>query len=184
MCTVKHSIFDTLDVSSWIVLVLALQILRKFTCVTRSGAWLLRQCWRIQNVTSQISCKFTRNPRADAPLPREAWRVRKRTAPLARERRNLRSESTVFSRLLFPRVAPFAGQSARHVRILDRVAGSGPPRKPVPKCTVKHVTLTALDLGSSIVLRFPAENGPFHRECPPNPAGPRGVFDPSTQPTI
>ena len=184
MWTVKHSTFDTLDVSSSIVLVLALQILRKFTCVTRSGPSLLRKCWQIQNLTSQISRKFTHNPRADAPLPREAWRVRKRTAPLARERRNLRSESTVFSRLLFRRVAPFAGQSARHGRILDRVAGSGPPRKPVPKCTVKHVTLAALDLGSPIVLRNPAENGPFPRECTPKLAGPRGVFDPSTQPTI
>ena len=161
-----------------------MRIFRNFTCITRHGAPLLRQGWRIQNVTSQISRKFTRNPRADAPLPREAWRVRKRTAPLARERRNLRSESTVFSCLLFRRVAPFAGQSARHGRILDRVAGSGPPRKPVPKCTAKHVTLAALDLGSSIVLRFLAEKGQFPRECSPNAAGGRGVFDPSTQPTI
>ena len=135
-------------------------------------------------MTSQISRKFTQNPRADAPLPREAWRVRKRTAPLARERRYLRSESTVFSRLLFSRVAPFAGQSARHGRILDRVSGSGPPQKPGPKCTVKHVTLVALDSGSSIVLRNPTEIGPFPRECPPKLAGARGVFDPSTQPTI
>ena len=54
-------------------------------------------------------------------------RVRKRTAPLARERRNLRSESNVFYHLLFGRIAPLASQSARHARILDRGGRSGPP---------------------------------------------------------
>ena len=41
--------------------------------------------------------------------------------PLARERRDLRSESDVFYRAFFCRVAPFAGASALQVRILDSV---------------------------------------------------------------
>ena len=41
--------------------------------------------------------------------------------PLARETSNLRSESDVFYHAPFCRVAPFAGGSALHVRILDSV---------------------------------------------------------------
>ena len=53
-----------------------------------------------------------------------------------------------------------------------------------PKSTVKHDTFDAWDAISSIVLRNPAENGPFPRECPPKGAGAHGVFGPSTQPAI
>ena len=62
----------------------------------------------------------------------EGWQVRKRTPPLARERRNLRSESDVFYRLLFGRIAPFPCRSARPARILDSVGkpGSGPSLSP------------------------------------------------------
>ena len=48
-----------------------------------------------------------------------------RTGLLARERRNRRSESTVFYRLLFGRIAPFTGPSALEAPILDRGADSG-----------------------------------------------------------
>ena len=106
-----------------------------------------------------------RNPRPDASLPREGGRVRKRTAPLARERRNLRSESNVFHRLLFRRIAPRAGQSAQDARILDRGGRSGPPQKAAPKCTVKHVTFGTLDVNSSIVLEIPTEKRQTAREA-------------------
>ena len=71
--------------------------------------------------------KLPRNPPADAPLSREGRQVRERTAPLARERRNPRSESTVFYRLLSGRIAPFAGPSVLEARIFDSVAESGVP---------------------------------------------------------
>ena len=106
---------------------MAYEILRNFTGMARSDPSLLRQCWQIQKSMCQILRKFTRNPRPDASLPREGEQVRKRTAPLARERRNLRSESNVFYHLLFGRIAPLASQSARHARILDRGGRSGPP---------------------------------------------------------
>ena len=106
---------------------MAYQILRNFTCMARSGPSLLRECWQIQTLACQILRKFTRNPRPDASLPREGERVRKRTAPLARERRNLRSESNVFYHLLFRRIAPLASQSAQHARVLDRPGRSGHP---------------------------------------------------------
>ena len=73
----------------------------------------------------QIPSKLGGGPRANAPLAREGWQVRKRAAPLARERRNRRSESTVFYRLLFRPIAPFPGPSALQAPILDRGADSG-----------------------------------------------------------
>ena len=73
----------------------------------------------------QILRKFARSPGANAPLAREGWRIRGRHAPLARERRNRRSESTVFYRLLFRPIAPFPGLSALEAPILDRGADSG-----------------------------------------------------------
>ena len=45
--------------------------------------------------------------------------------PRARERRTLRSESTVFYRLLFGRVPPFAGHSALCGQILESVVDIG-----------------------------------------------------------
>ena len=81
----------------------------------------------------QIPRKLKGRPRLGAPLAREGWQVRKRAAPLARERRNRPSESTVFYRLLFRPIAPFPGPSALQAPILDRGADSGggagcPPR--------------------------------------------------------
>ena len=73
----------------------------------------------------EILRKLTGRPRLGAPLAREGWRVRKRHAPLARERRNRPSESTVFYRLLFRPIAPFAGSSALEAPIPDRGADSG-----------------------------------------------------------
>ena len=95
----------------------------------------------------QILRKFTRRPRPDTSFPREGGRVRKRTAPLARERRNLRSESTVFRRRRFGRIPPFAGQSARDPRILERI-GKSPGcrcRSYVNLQALRHPTLRILD---------------------------------------
>ena len=136
----------------------------------------------MQKLTCQILRKFMRNPRPDASLPREGWRVRKRTAPLARERRSLRSESHVFYRRLFRRIAPRAGQSAQDARILDRGGRSGPPQKTVPNCTVKHVIFATLDINSSIVLEIPAEKRQTAREDPQKGSGSHAIFDSSTQP--
>ena len=54
-------------------------------------------------------------------MAREWWGFRKTTRPLAREGRNLRSESDVFYRPLFGRIAPFPGRSGPSRQILDSV---------------------------------------------------------------
>ena len=123
------------------------QILREFASITRSGA-PHPQRW----------------PHEAGARPSSRRQVGGRTTPLARERRNLRSESDVFYRRLFRRIAPRAGQSARHARILDRGGRSGAPPKAMPKCTVKHVTFATLDANSSIVLEIPTEKRQTARE--------------------
>ena len=55
-------------------------------------------------------------------IPRYCRAFRKRTPPLARERSQGRSESTVFCRAAGGRVAQIAGPSAPGGRILDSVA--------------------------------------------------------------
>ena len=58
-------------------------------------------------------------------MAREWWGFRKTTRPLAREGRNLRSESDVFYRPLFGRIAPFPGRSALSDQIIDSIAKNG-----------------------------------------------------------
>ena len=84
--------------------------------------WPIDVCLKVAHLSAMAAtiCK-------SSDYSSEGWQVRKRTPPLARERHNLRSESDVFYRLLFGRIAPLASQSARHARILDRAGRSGPP---------------------------------------------------------
>ena len=84
--------------------------------------WPIDDCLKVAHLSAMAAtiCK-------SSDYSSEGWQVRKRTPPLARERRNLRSESNVFYRLLFGRIAPFPCRSARPARILDSVGRSGLP---------------------------------------------------------
>ena len=114
-------------------------------------------------------------------IPRHCGALRKRTPPLARERSQGRSESTVICRAADGRIAQITGPSALDGRILDSVAvfGGGPAGAAI--LTVKHVTLAIRDVTFPIVLRIPMENDDFARECPQNPSEGHGVLDCSTQ---
>ena len=88
-------------------------------------------------------------------IPRHCRAFPKRTPPLARERSQGRSESTVFCRAAGGRIAQITGPSALDGRIIDSVAifGGGPAGTAI--LTVKHVTLAMRDVTFPIVLRIP-----------------------------
>ena len=113
--------------------------------------------------------------------PRYCRAFRNWNPPLARERSQGRSESTVICRAAGGRIAQITDPSALDGRILDSVVVFGGGPTGTATLTVKHVTLAIRDATFPIVSRIPAEKVDFAREDSQNPSGRHGVFDRSTQ---
>ena len=160
-----------------------LRICRKSPARPRAGASNPRECCEFEKRHLRICRKLPSRPPSVTSIPRYYDALRKWTPPLARERSQGRSESTVICRAAGGRIAQITGPSALDGRILDSVVvfGGGPAR--TATLTVKHVTLAMRDVTFPIVLRIPTEKGDFARECPQNPSGGHGVFDRSTRPS-
>ena len=135
---------------------LHLRICRKSPARPRAGASNPRECCEFEKRHLRMCRKLPSRPPSGGSIPRYYRALRERTPPLARERSEGRSESTVFCRGHGGRVAQITGPSALDGRILDSVAALGGGRDEDPFSTVKHVTLAIRDVTFSIVLRIPA----------------------------
>ena len=106
-----------------------LRICRKSPPRPRAGASNPRQCCEFSKQHLRICRKLPSRPPCVTSIPRHCRALRGHTPPLARERSQGRSESTVFCRAAGGRVAQITGPSALDGRILDSVAVFGGVRQ-------------------------------------------------------
>ena len=158
-----------------------LRICRKSPPRPRARASNPRECCEFEKRHLRICRKLPSRPPSVTSIPRHCGALRKRTPPLARERSQGRSESTVICRADGGRVAQITGPSALDGRILDSVAvfAGGPAGTAILR--VKHVTLAMRDVTFPIVLRIPTEKDDFAREPSQKVSGRHGVCDRSTR---
>ena len=101
---------------------LHLRICRKSPARPRAGTSNPSECCEFAERPLRIRLKLPPRPPSVTSIPRQCCAFRKRTPPLARERSQGRSESTVFCRADGGQAAQIAGPSALDGRILDSVA--------------------------------------------------------------
>ena len=99
-----------------------LRICRKSPPRPRAGASNPRECCEFGKRHLRIYRKLPSRPPSGGSIPRYYRALRERTPPLARERSEGGSESTVICRAAGGRVPQITGPSALDARILDSVA--------------------------------------------------------------
>ena len=98
-----------------------LRICRKWPPRPRAGASNPRECCEFEKRHLRICRKLPSRPPSVTSIPRYCGALRKWTPPLARERSQGRSKSTVFCRADGGQVAQMTGPSALDGRIIDSV---------------------------------------------------------------
>ena len=106
-----------------------LRMCRKSPPRPRAGASNPRECCESEKRHLRICRKLPSRPPSVTSIPRHCGALRKRTPPLARERSQGRSESTVICRAAGGRAAQITSPSALDGRILVSVAIFGGVRQ-------------------------------------------------------
>ena len=97
-------------------------VCRKSPARARAGASTPRECCEFEKRHLRICRKSPSRPPSVTSIPRYCRAFRKLTPPLALERSQGRSESTVICRAAGGRIAQITGPSTLDGRILDSVA--------------------------------------------------------------
>ena len=106
-----------------------LRICRKSPVRPRVGTPNPRECCEFEKRHLRICRKLPSRPPSVTSIPRYCRAFRKRNPPLARERSQGRSESTVICRAAGGRIAQITGPSTLDGRILDSVVVFGGVRQ-------------------------------------------------------